>query len=421
MANVSRPSPGSPIGVSPDGRYFVDSEGRPSFWLGDTQWELFRRYSPETALRILRDRQAKGFSVILVMLTGVDMAHIGGGPDAPYTNLEGQLPWLDGDPARPNERYFRHVDHVIGLGAETGQTLVVGVFHQWHRDIITVEKARAWARWVARRYRDVPNLMWSMYPRAEASYIPVCRELAAGLQAGDAGRHLISVHPDPSVASSSFIHAEPWLAFNMIQTCITYEQIPEAVTADYARTPVKPVVMAEGGYEGVEFDRLQTPHDIRKQAFWTQLAGGHHVYGHNDAWTSPLAYDHWLDAPGAQDLHTFRAIFEGLGAWWTLVPDPTLLVTGGTINALQAMAARAADGHWAIIYLSEPCTVTVRPDTPGTQNAAFWIHPSSGQKVPARGSATATGMAFTCPEGWEDAVLILKSPESGNAGVVTWG
>ncbi len=409
MANASRPSPGNPIGVSPDGRYFVDSEGRPSFWLGDTQWELFRRYSPETALRILRDRQAKGFSVILVMLTGVDMAHIGGGPDTPYTNLEGELPWIDNDPTRPNERYFRHVDDVIGLGAETDQTLVVGVFHQWHRDIITVDKARNWASWVAHRYRDVPNLMWSMYPRAEASYIPVCRELAAGLQEGDAGRHLISVHPDPSVASSSFIHAEPWLAFNMIQTCITYEQIPEAVAADYARTPVKPVVMAEGGYEGVEFDRLQTPHDIRKQAFWSQLAGGHHVYGHNDAWTSPLAYEAWLDAPGARDLHTFREIFEGLDAWWTLVPDPKLLVSDGRSNALRAMAARAADARWTMIYLSEPCTVTVPPGVPAVQDGALWVHPSSGQRRSARGSVTAAGIAFTCPEAWEDAVLLLEA------------
>ena len=185
MANASRLFPGSPIGVSPDGRYFVDSEGRPSFWLGDTQWELFRRYSPETALRILRDRQAKGFSVILVMLTGVDMAHIGGGPDAPYTNLEGQLPWIDNDPTRPNERYFRHVDHVIGLGAETGQTLVVGVFHQWHP---RHHHGRESPRMGAMGRSPLPGRarpdVRAMSPRAEEGYIPVCRELAAGLQAG---------------------------------------------------------------------------------------------------------------------------------------------------------------------------------------------------------------------------------------------
>jgi Protein of unknown function (DUF4038) len=27
--------------VSPDGRYFVDQNGNPIFWLGTTQWQLF--------------------------------------------------------------------------------------------------------------------------------------------------------------------------------------------------------------------------------------------------------------------------------------------------------------------------------------------------------------------------------------------
>ena len=56
--------------------------------------------------------------------------------------------------------------------------------------------------------------MWSMYPRAEAAYVPVCRALAEGLQEGDGGAHLITVHPDPSPASSNFLHGEPWLASN---------------------------------------------------------------------------------------------------------------------------------------------------------------------------------------------------------------
>ncbi|MCU0521198.1 MAG: glycoside hydrolase family 140 protein [Anaerolineae bacterium] len=402
---------GNPLGVSADGRYFVDTHGSPAFWLGDTQWELFRRFSPETALQILRDRQAKGFSVILVMLTGVDMAYIGPDLQAPYTNLHGEQPWIGGDPDTPNERYFEHVDSVIRLGEVTNQTLVVGVYHQWHRDIIPLGKARRWARWVARRYRDVTNLMWSMYPRAEESYIPVCRELAAGLQEGDEGRHLISVHPDPSVASSSFIHGEPWLAFNMIQTCVAYDRIPEAVGADYARVPVKPVVMAEGGYEGIEFGKLQTAREIRRQAFWTQLAGGHHVYGHNDAWTSPLAYEAWLQSPGAQDLRTFREIITGLHDWWTLIPAPDLVIADAGCDPHGAMAARAADGRWAIVYLSAPCTVTLAPAATAAfvPASAWWIRPTTGERSPAGEILTPAGMSYGVPEGWEDAVLLIEA------------
>ena len=164
----------------------------------------------------------------------------------------------------PDERYFRRIDDMITLGGRTGQMLVVGVFHQWHAGTITVRNAKTWGHRLAERYRDVPNLIWSMYPKAQESFVPVCRELAAGLREGDGGSHIVSVHPDPAVASSSFIHGEEWLAFNMIQTCTEYDRINEAVSADYAKTPVKPVIMAEGGYEGLEFGKLQTAHDIRK-------------------------------------------------------------------------------------------------------------------------------------------------------------
>ena len=35
-----------PIRVSSDGRYFVDQNETPFFWLGDTQWQLFRSFTP---------------------------------------------------------------------------------------------------------------------------------------------------------------------------------------------------------------------------------------------------------------------------------------------------------------------------------------------------------------------------------------
>jgi len=59
-----------------------------------------------------------------------------------------------------------------------------------------------------------PNIIWTMYPRATDAYGPIVRQLAAGIQEGDRGKHLVSIHPDPSPASSSFMHAEPWLGFN---------------------------------------------------------------------------------------------------------------------------------------------------------------------------------------------------------------
>ena len=82
-----------PIGVSQNGRYFVTAKGEPFYFLADTQWELFRRYSIADARMILENRKAKGFTVVMVMLTGVG--------DGTGPNLDGEHPWLSDNPLRP--------------------------------------------------------------------------------------------------------------------------------------------------------------------------------------------------------------------------------------------------------------------------------------------------------------------------------
>ena len=50
--------------VSDNGRYLQTLDGKPFFWLGDTAWELFHRLSREEAEMYLKNRAAKGFTVI---------------------------------------------------------------------------------------------------------------------------------------------------------------------------------------------------------------------------------------------------------------------------------------------------------------------------------------------------------------------
>src|SRR5207247_8571254 len=59
-----------PIRVSENGRYFVDERGKPFYFLADTQWELFRRYSLEDAKFIMGNRKAKGFTLWMVVMSG---------------------------------------------------------------------------------------------------------------------------------------------------------------------------------------------------------------------------------------------------------------------------------------------------------------------------------------------------------------
>lgn len=393
----------STIRISSNGRYFTHADGTPFFWLGDTQWELFRAISLTDASATLEKRKSQGFTVFQVMITGVG--------DGTKPNLAGQNPWIDDDPAMPNEAYFQNVDAVVDAARQKGMILVLGVFHQLQTTLITPANARAYAKSLAQRYKDVPNLIWTMYPRAKPEFIPVLRELAAGLQEGDDGVHLITVHPDPSPTSSSFIHDEDWLAFNMIQTCVNYERIDDMVREDYGRTPAKPTVMAEGGYEGVEFGRLQTPLEIRKQAYWSHLAGGHHTYGHNDCWVSPETWREWIDSPGALHLGVYKDIVTSCRAWWNWIPDQSVFADGEGDGLTRNVAARSAGGDWILAYVSGNATVSVRMDkfTAGSTIEASWIDPTSGVRTRIGAFANTGVRSFSPPDAWQDAVLLLTT------------
>src|SRR5262249_62000912 len=65
---VLPPASGMRPRVSPDGRYLVDQDGTPVFWLGTTQWQLFREYKLEDATTILEKTRAKGFVFAEVVL-----------------------------------------------------------------------------------------------------------------------------------------------------------------------------------------------------------------------------------------------------------------------------------------------------------------------------------------------------------------
>jgi hypothetical protein len=143
-ASLCAKAASGPIGVSRNGRYFVTAQGEPFYFLADTQWELFRRYSIADARMILENRKAKGFTVVMPMLTGVG--------DGTGPNLDGEHPWLRDDPATPNPAFFANVDAVVALARTNDLQLLIGLYHQTYDRRMTVENAKAWAAWVTARY-----------------------------------------------------------------------------------------------------------------------------------------------------------------------------------------------------------------------------------------------------------------------------
>ena len=96
------------IKVSANQRYFVDQNDKPVFWLGTTQWELFRGYSIDDARTIIVKSKATGFAFVQVKLL------LGGG-DGTGTNIYGERPLIDNNLLTPNEAYFKNVDAVMEI------------------------------------------------------------------------------------------------------------------------------------------------------------------------------------------------------------------------------------------------------------------------------------------------------------------
>lgn len=433
--------------VSECGHFLQHADGRPFFYLGDTAWELFHRLNREEADEYLTNRARKGFTVIqAVVLAELD------GLDVP--NAYGDLPLHDRDPRRPNEAYFRHVDHIVDKAESLG--LVIGMLPTWGRywsssgfavdghasDIIfTPVSARAYGEFLGRRYRD-RSLIWILGGDRNVrndEERAVIRAMAEGLAAGDGGSHLITYHPIGPGRSSEVWPDEEWLDFHMSQTSHGARDHDNGIfTFDDYHLPIrKPTVDGEPRYEcmpvGFYFDGASRmlrfdDFDCRQAAYWSILAGAcGHTYGNNNVWQmwsrerKPVLYadipwDESLDHPGAFQMGLVRRLFESR-PFTKLVPDEGELVVDGPRHGGQKIrAGLAGDGSFAVIYspYGEPFTVNMRKLAAGRLRI-FWYDPRYGSAHLFKITENKSFQTYTPPSSGrgQDWVLVLEDDEAG--------
>ena len=389
------------IKISDNGRYFTDGKRKPIFWQGDTEWDLFQQLPFSEAKSLLTERRKQGFNVFQVMVTGVY-------PEwAKMTKSEswkGSEAWLNNNPLTPNEDYFKRTDSIVAFAEKNGLFLVISVYHAQDVDKgrLSMQNAKQWANWLAKRYKNYKNIIWSMYPHAVDASKPIIEATVEGLHEGDGGTHFITMHPDPSPTSSSFMNSAVWLSFNTLQSWSTNFSNYDMVKGDYEKTPTRPVVNGEARYE--EEDGT-TPFQCRCAGYWSIIAGGFYSYGHRDNWKSPISWRKWYSTPGAKQMKIMGDIFRSI-SWWKLVPDQSLFVNQIKGNAI----ARSSDGDWILAYLTSPEPVTIRLDkiAASKSSTAWWIDPLSGKKSKIGTIPTSDNHTFNKPKGCEDAVLLIK-------------
>lgn len=434
--------------ISDNRRFLVHADGTPFFYLADTAWELFHRLTLDEAAHYLADRAAKGFTVIqAVALAELDGLHT--------PNMRGDLPLIDDDPTRPNEAYFAHMDTVVDLAASLG--LTIGMLPTWGDkwnkkwgvgpEIFTPENARAYGLWLGRRYADAP-LIWILggdRPIESDEHQAIIRAMAEGLREGDGGAHLMTFHTWGPHASSDYVHDEAWLDFHTCQS--GHKRNRENwrfIEADYARTPTRPCMDAEPGYEDSQDDIFNLDggylddYEVRKALYWSLFAGAHgHTYGCWPVWCmwrpglpamfSRRPWHEALQLPGASQVQHARNLLLSR-PFLTRIPDQSLIVSETGAGTYHVRATRDADGSYALVYIpavrppqfgaADPAPTVVELDLTrlaGERLHGYWYDPRTGLARSIGVVEKQVRASFTPPGGGPDWVLVLDDAARGFA------
>ncbi|ACZ43554.1 hypothetical protein Tter_2666 [Thermobaculum terrenum ATCC BAA-798] len=421
------------IRVSHNHRFLVHPDSTPFFYLGDTAWELFHRCTLHEAEMYLRDRAAKGFTVIqAVVLAELD------GLTVPNPN--GDLPLIDHDPSRPNEAYFKHVDAIVDLAASLG--IHIGMLptwgDKWNRkwgvgpEIFTPENARNYGKWLGQRYKDAP-IIWILggdRPVESETHRLILRAMAQGLREGDGGNHLMGFHTWGQHSSSDYLHEEEWLDLHMCQSGhIRNIGNWRWIERDYALSPTRPCMDAEPGYEDMASQfKLEEgyldDYDVRKSLYWALFAGAHgHTYGCNPVWQmwlpgrNPMLATRrsWYEAlhlPGASQVQHARWLMLSR-PYLSRIPDQSVILSEVGEGTHHVRATRDAHGSYLMVYIPSGRTVDIDlSPLQGERVSAWWYDPRRGTAQHIGVMPKGPHVAFSPPGGGPDWVLVLDDADA---------
>jgi hypothetical protein len=451
----SAPAPLPAIRVADNGRHFVQADGTPFFWLGDTAWCIFNHPTPADVDLYLDDRKAKGFTVIQGCIAVWD--------HATRRNPDGQTPFNNagrGATGNPtiNEAFYKNVDRIVDKATQRG--LYMAILPFWTKNTRSgpfndPAVMGPYCEFLAKRYA-AKNVFFVLGgdTGADAAILPAIDAEAAGLLQGakDAGvnKIMITYHPTGRQSSSFWFQDRPWLDFNAIQSGhfinTTNFQI---VAQDYAKTPVKPTLDMEPGYENITDNLVRTgvtpdtrriqAVDVRRSAYLAVFAGAAgHTYGNGEVyefwepgraaampgWAANLPWKESLKLPAAGQVQYLRWLIESR-PMLERIPDQSLVVSGSpavaTVPASRAgpagpgagppgrgprtsaldrvEATRGSSGSYAFVYLPAGQTkVTVNTaKLSGTTLTAWWYDPRTGTAAKIDTAPKTATRDFTVP------------------------
>ena len=396
--------------VSDNQRFLMHENGTPFFWQGDTGWLLPERLDRAEAEWYLQRCREEGYNVVQVqVIDAVPAINIYGQPSHPLPIAQG-----DRNPVQ-SYGYWDHLDYIIDLAQQNG--IYIGMVCIWGGLVkdgkLSVEEAKQYGTFLARRYQNKPNIIWFMGGDIQGDIKPeVWNALATSIKAVDKN-HLMTYHPRGRYTSAKWWSKAPWIDFHTFQSGHRkYGQrmgnadypIPDNTEEDnwmyvdstWAYKPIKPVLDAEPSYEDIPMglhDKNE-PHwkacDVRRYAYWSVFAGScGHTYGHNAIMQMlkpgyPTSYGDagdvktWYQAlndPGFQQMKYLSQLILSF-PYFERMPDQSIIQDNGS-QYDRLIATRGNDYLLVYNYTSRDMKLDLTKIA-GSKKKVWWMNAGTG-------------------------------------------
>jgi hypothetical protein len=421
-----------PLKRSPGRRYLLTQSGIPFLLTGDAPHSMFVNLSVADADMFMFNRASHGVNALWVEV--LCNGYTAGRSDG--STYDGIAPFTDPtDISTPNDAYFARIDTMVGIAAKYNITIFLDAFETggWMSFLEAQGNAKAfnWGVFLGNRFRDVPNVVWITGNDFQTwSLSPTDNELIKNIMAGISSadsNHLQTIELNFDVSGS--LDDGITAPFVSLAGAYTYYPTYDEVLTQYNKDPFQPVYLQEGHYDGEWVGgccgESGTPNILRRQAYWSVLAGAvaGQMYG-SRIWPFYSGWQYEMDTTGIAQLGVWKAFLTSR-RWYELIPDQghTIVTSGyGTYYGSGALGtndyvttASTPDGHLVLAYTPVSHSLRVDMTKMSGNTAARWFDPTNGAYVIVDGSPFPNSgmMVFNSPgnnsAGDSDWVLVLES------------
>ena len=420
-------SPMFPLKQSTNGRYLVDQDNTPFFMVGDSPQAMIGNLSEDDAAYFIDNRAQYGINALWINLLCDSYTAC----NADGSTFDGIAPFTTpGDLSTPSPDYFDRAADIVNLAAQRGMVVLLDPIETggWLSVLEAngAKKARAYGRFLRRRFASLPNIIWMSGNDFQSWENPADDAVVSAVAKSIQDRDINHIHTiELNYYVSASLDDKTWRPIVAFDAVYTYRPTYAKELDEYRKAKFKPTFLVEANYEFEHNGGTDggTTQNLRRQEYWTALSGTTgQLYGSAYSWRLQNDWKENLDTVGIRQISYMQQLFASR-PWYNLVPDRKhqVLVKGyGQFSQddpipddTYATAASTPDGTLAMAYLPDIRRVTIDMTKLSGSVIARWFDPTNDTFTMIGTFVNSGKQRFTPPgkngDGDGDWLLILEA------------